>query len=190
MYALGWPLLAIVVVILVVLLAVLPFRVRDHEKYLTGLWVGDPNFLKQAGLSAMFLYMAPCEQLDGDWKRQGYLVMFDAKGGQVSNQGIEVTYPRPFSRWRSAFMSHFCARVRETYRISDALITYDDAEIMPKKMHLGLNASEGTLALYSDDHKLYAFLVKDNETSLLANTAYRDGMETDDDERADSIDGQ
>jgi hypothetical protein len=179
MYALYLSLLAIVVVILIVVLVVLPFRIRDHEKFLTGLWVGDPDFLERADLSAMFLYIAPCERLDGAWKRQGYLVMFDANGDQVSNQGIEVTYQRPFSRWGSALISHFSVRTQETYRISDALITYDDVGIMPDNMSLSLNTSEGTLALYSEygNRKLYAFLVKDNETSLLANTAYRDGIE-------------
>ncbi len=194
MYALYWLPLAIVIVVLIVVIAVLPFRIRDHEKFLTGLWAGDPNFLEQAGLSAMFLYIAPCERLDGGWKRQGYLVMFDTHGDPVSNQGIEVAYQRPLSRWRSAFMSHFFVRARETYRISDALITYDDAEIMPKKMHLGLNTAEGTLTLYSEDEgrKLYAFLVKDNETSLLANTVYRRGVELNDtdNQRADSADNE
>lgn len=172
-------LLATLVVILIVLAVVLAPRVRDFEKFLTGYWSGDPTFLQKAGLSEMFMYVAPPGRVGGKRCRQGYLVMVDTDGNMVSNQGIELEYRGAVGRWWSAFKSHFSARASETYRVPCVQVTYDDAEVMPSEMRLGLNVSEGTLALYDDGEgrKLYAFLVKDNEASNAANAEYDDAAE-------------
>jgi len=162
-------LLAAAVVVLVVVIATLAPRVRDFEKFLSGFWSGDPAFLKQAGLSEMYLYLAPLERAGGEWCRQGYLVMVDTAGQVISNQGIEIAYGCLFSRWKSAFKSHFAAN--ETYRVFCAKVTYDSEEVMPTEMRLGLNVTEGTLVLYAD-RRAYAFLIKDNETSIAANAEY------------------
>jgi len=164
-------LLAAIIVILIVLIAVVPPRVRDYELFLSGFWSGEPTFLKEAGLSEMYLYIAPCERCGGRWCRQGYLVMVDAGGAMVSNQGIEITYGGITGRWKSALKSHFPSRAQETYRIPGAEFTYDDESVMPEDMRMGLNVTEGTLALYTDE-KIYAFFVKDNETSIAANEEY------------------
>ena len=166
-------LLAAIVVILIVLIAVVSPRVRDYELFLSGFWSGDPTFLKEAGLSEMYLYISPCERAGGRWCRQGYLVMVDASGGMVSNQGVEIGWAGIVGRWKSALKSHFSASDEEVYRVKDADFTYDDEAVMPEAMHLGLNATQGSISLYTDD-KLFAFLYKDNEVSAQANEAYCD----------------
>jgi len=167
-------LLAAVIVILIILIAILSPRVRDFERFLSGFWTGDPAFLERAGLSEMCLYIAPCERAGGRWCRQGYLVMVDTAGNMVSNQGIEIAYGCLLGRWGSALKSHFSADAQETYRVPCVEVAYDDDEVMPAQMRLGLNVTEGTVALYDDgaDGKIYAFLVKDNETSIAANAEY------------------
>ncbi len=158
-------------VILIVLIAVVSPRVRDYELFLSGFWSGEPTFLKEAGLSEMYLYVSPCERSGGRWCRQGYLVMVDAGGAMVSNQGVEITYGGMAGRWKSALKSHFSGGAQETYRIPGAEFTFDDRSVMPEDMRMGLNVTEGTLALYTDE-KIYAFFVKDNETSIAANEEY------------------
>ena len=167
-------LLAAIIVILIILIAILVPRSRDFEKFLSGFWFGDPTFLKQAGLSEMYFYITPYERTGGKWYRQGYLVMIDTAGNMVSNQGIKITYGCLFRRWKSVLKSHFTINSQETYQIPRANLTYDDEEVMPTEMHLGLNVTEGTLAIYDNhaDHKIYAFLIKDNEASIIAHAEF------------------
>ena len=155
--------LAAVAVVLVVLVAVLPSRLRGFDRFLSGFWVGDPVFLQEAGLSEMYLFIAPgrgpC--------REGYLVMVGAAGEMVSNQGVGISCGGLAGRWRAALGSHFAGQ--EVYRVPRVRIAYDDEEVMPDEVCLGLDPAEGTLALYGRaERKLYAFLVRDNETSIAA----------------------
>lgn len=159
--------LAALIVILIILVAVLSPRVRDFEKFLSGVWVGEPAFLKEAGLAELYFYIAPREKTS----RQGYLVMVDSQGEFVSNQGVELDYKCAFKRWMSALKSNFSARSEADYRVPCAQVTYDDSAVMPEELSLGLDVSKGTLTLY-DSEKIYAFLVKDNETSMSANIQY------------------
>jgi len=163
-------LLAIVVVLIVLVVVAAP-RVRDCERYLTGFWSGDPAFLKESGLSEMFIYIAPREKADGRWRRQGYLVMTDDEGKMISKQGLELSWASTMKRWSSVVKSHFSRRAQETYRVPHVDIVFDDEDIMPEQLSLGLNMTDGTLALHSDE-KLYAFFIKDNETSLSANSTW------------------
>lgn len=164
--------LAAIVVIVVILIAVVAPRVRDYERFLSGFWSGDPTFLKEAGLSQMHLYISPCERSGGRWCRQGYLLMVDSGGALVSNQGVELEWSGAIGRWKSALKSHFSANADEVYRVRNAEFTYDDLAVMPEEMHLGLNITQGSVSLYTDE-KLYAFLIKDNEISATANAEYR-----------------
>jgi hypothetical protein len=163
--------MAAIVVILIVLVSVVSPRVRDYELFLSGFWSGEPTFLKEAGLSEMYLYIAPCERSGGRWSRQGYLVMVDAGGEMVSNQGVELEWSGILGRWKSALNSHFSANADEVYRVKSAKITYDDQAVMPEVLRLGLNVTQGSISLYTDE-KLYAFLMKDNEVSTTANEEY------------------
>jgi hypothetical protein len=173
---------AIIVVIIIIMLVAIP-RARNSEKCLSGFWTGETAFLRRAGLSEMFLYIAPPESGWGRNNRQGYLLMVDNEGETVSNQGIELSYGSAFSRWSSSLKSHFSNAPRETYKIASVDIAYDDEAVMPEKVSIGVNTSDGTLALYDKD-KIYAFLVRDNEVSTAANEAYG---ESDDESDSDSV---
>lgn len=165
--------LAVVVVIVIVLVAVIPSRVREHEEYLSGFWSGDPAFLKKAGLDDMFVYIAPRERAGiFRWSRQGYLVMTNNRGEMISNQGIEITYSCPVGRMQSALGSHFRAK---NYQIPKATFSCDGEAAIPEVMSISLNPAEGSLSFYDRD-KLYAFLIKDNETSIAANEEYTAGQ--------------
>ncbi len=171
--------LAVLIVVVLVLVAVAIPRVRALEQTLSGFWVGEPAFLQEAGLSEMYLYIAPTEGSTlSTPRRQGYLVMSDTQGHLVSNQGIEINYAGRWGLWSwlrrgaSALGAHFGGSSRP-YNF-EAALTYDDSAVMPDQMKVGLCAAEGTLALHSNG-KLYAFLIRDNETSGSANKNYGAG---------------
>lgn len=162
-------LLAIVVVLLLFVIVAASPRVRDSEAMLTGFWSGEPAFLKTAELSEMYVYISPAESKRGRKTRQGYLVMVNNAGVMVSNQSITLEYSRAWARWASAFRGALTSSPQ--YKIPRVTISYDDAPVMPEEMKLVLNPADGTLA-FCDDEKIYAFLVRDNEISLTANSEY------------------
>lgn len=164
-------LVAALAVVLIVLIAVGVPRVRDCERYLSGFWVGERDFLDKAGLSEMYLYIAPREWSGGSWRRQGYLVIVGADGTLVSDQSVELEWSGRLGRWLSAVGGHFATDADEVYKIENARFVYDSDAVMPSDMHLGLNVTQGSVTLYTDE-KLYAYLLKDPEVSAAANREY------------------
>jgi len=164
-------LVAVIVVILIILVVAVP-RTQGHERGLSGFWVGEPAFLETAGLSDMYLYLAPAEGGGLRTVRQGYLIMTDLDGGFVSNQSVGLRYAAGPGRWAGSLKNHFSPGA--PYRIAGAELVYDEAPVMPEKLSLAYHPAEGTLSLY-DSEKLYALLLKDTETSLSANEVYGSG---------------
>lgn len=167
---------SVLVVLMIMLIAMVAPRIRDFERFLSGFWSGESGFLRKAGLSDMFLYIAPCERLGGRWVRQGYLVLVDSAGAVISNQAIEMSWGGLLGRWKSALKSSVTASADETYKVGTVYLEYDHEAIMPETMSLGLNVTKGTLVLY-EDHKVFAFLVKDNEVSITANAVWQQGCD-------------
>lgn len=168
-------LLAALVVVTIVLIVALS-RMRDYEQFLSGFWVGDPAFLRRAGLGDMYLYLAPPDRAGG---RQGYLVMTSPEGEVLSNQAVQAR-SSGLGRWTSALRSHFLApRDDDVYR-GRLAIAYDQGGPMPPEMKLGLSVAKGSLTLFDED-KVYAFLVRDNIASNAANELYRAENDGEDD---------
>ena len=186
-------LLAVVVVAIVVLFVVVRPRARSLEESLTGFWTGETAFLREAGLSEAFLYIAPPESsgllgLSPSVVRQGYLVMSSAAAGRgeqtgnlLSNQGIEISYSGIGKRWWSALRAHFGA----PYEITGVRLSFDVSDVMPTSLCLSLDQAKGTLTLF-DSEKVFAFFVRDNETSLSANAAFQAGADADANADADA----
>ena len=163
--------LAAVIVVLVIIIVVAWGRTRDAENVFTGFWTGEPAFLDRAGLREMYLYVAPRERRGLRWGRQGYLVMADADGNLISNQALELTYGAPLRRGLAALKSHFGDG---RYEVPTLLVDCEEDEIIPSRLRMGLDATKGTLALYNNE-KLFAFLTRDNETSLATAGASDEG---------------
>lgn len=146
-----------VLVILVVVMVAGPTN-RRHEDCLTGMWVGDPAFLRKAGLSDMQLYISPRA---GSQRRQGYLIMADAGRNLVANQAFDLTMPG--GGWRRGLAGHFCP---QDPRSLPAVLDFDgDFELIPSDVVL--TTADGSLALH-DGERLYAFLWKDAAASAAA----------------------
>jgi hypothetical protein len=76
----------IVLVLIAIIVAIARVDARRYENYLSGLWVGDPAFLREGQLRDFRLFLAPRE----GGCRQGYLVITADDGAFVTNQAIEV----------------------------------------------------------------------------------------------------
>lgn len=156
----------LVLALLMLILALTTSSARRYRDYLSGFWVGDPGFLAKAELRDVQLFISP-EESGGD--RSGYLIMTDQEGKFVSNQAVTVRAGRPgaWQSLRSAF--------RRSGDVCTAPVEFEylgGSAPMPASMKLSLSILGGTLTLF-DDEKVYAFLAKDNSTSISALEAWK-----------------
>jgi hypothetical protein len=129
---------------------------------LSGFWTGDPFFLKQSGLRDMYLFLSPQKNNI----RNGYLVMINNKGNFISNQTITLTHNTFINRLWPATKT----LINKSYRVSSN-IEFDESAIMPNNIYLSIEPSTGTLTIY-DNEKIYAYLYRDNQTSVMATGQY------------------
>lgn len=168
--------LLILLVIILVVIIVVPTTTRGRN-FLSGMWVGDPAFLRKAGLSDMQLYLSPA--VGGE--RQGYLVMADENKNLVANLAFDLT--ESGCGRRQSIGNHMRARDKSCI---DVAITFDgDFSLIPSDLTLVLCAADGSLSLKGGD-KLFGFLWKDHAASSAAALAFNDGTAEDSDDDSDS----
>ena len=144
-------LLGALIVILVIVLCFAFSKTRaqyDYRKVLPGLWKGESEFLASAGLQDYYLYIAPDLQ-------KGYLVILDQDDNLSSDQIVELRIRRQALRPEKLSVQ----------------ITYSNLMPMPESVTFTLDVNQGTLHIAADG-EMYAFLIKDNESSLVANAEY------------------
>jgi hypothetical protein len=180
--------LAAIVLLIVIIISVGAPRVRDYELFIDGFWVGDPTFMRGAGLSEMFLFIGPNKKTGGQWCRQGSLFMA-SPSRVVTNQCVDMQWSGGVRRWVAAAKSNFFAPNSDVYKVPSAQFEFhEDDAVMPKVMDIGVDVTRGTISL-SAGGTLYAFLVKDNEASAHSDW-FEDDSEGDDfDEGADFDEG-
>lgn len=122
---------------------------EKQDSFLSGIWSGDAEFLKQSNLKTLHLMIAPIRD---SGKLKGFLSIVDNDGSDISNQIIWLD--------NSAFNN----------KVS---ITYTDPEFdaIPSNVTINVDINKGTMMIYADS-KLYAFLVKNNEMSMISNETY------------------
>jgi len=163
---LGAFILALVVVLIIVVVLTLGVpAARRYKNYLSGMWIGDPGFLRKAQLSDLQLFVAPLE----GGSRQGYLIMTDLDGNFISNQAVEMRVNT--SMW-SALRSSL-KTTADTFVSPQVAFEFDDSgePPIPTTLKLTLSILDGSLTLY-DDEKVYAFMTKDFSASTSAIEAY------------------
>lgn len=122
---------------------------RIQDKYLAGIWSGDKEFLKKSELKDLQLFIAP-ERDSGNLK--AFLTMTDKDGDVITMQVIWIN--------NSAFNSNI------KFIYSDK-----DFSAIPVNATMNVDHDKGTMMIYADS-KLYAFLIKNNEMSMVANDTY------------------
>ena len=171
--------IAIIIVIIIIIIAILNTSATScnerYNNYLTGMWSGDPDFLKQSNLKDLQLFIAPPEKN----VRQGYIIMTDQDGNFLMNEPIEFKENvTNLKKWNA-----FNANRKKT---KDKFITHHSTDLessntdlstkmteFPKNLKFGLSMCDGTLTIYdADSNKLSAFLEKDLIGSAAAIEAY------------------
>jgi len=128
-------------------------RQTKHNKYESGMWVGDSSFLEQSQLQGMQIFLAP----PSSSTRQGYLIMVNSRDEFIANCAIEVK-----ESWPSLFQGGYEKKIH---------ITSDMPLPFPEELTMKLSIADGNMVL-SDNKKIYAFLWKDLATSHAAIDVY------------------
>lgn len=168
--------LAAVILLIIIIAALVGKRFATrYETYMSGLWVGDPAFLKRAQLRDFQLFIAP----EDDGCRQGYLIITDNAGEFASNQAITIYgRNRGLSRWTA--LRPAMRTENDTCAMGNFDIDFDaddaggaaDETPFPKSVKISMSILSGTLTIF-DDEKVYAFLRKDLAVSDSAVEAYK-----------------
>ena len=160
-------LIAIVIVILIIIFCLVKSAntcIEKYNNYLTGLWIGDPDFLLSAKLQDMQLFISPKENK----VRQGYIIITDINGDFILNQPIEFKELNS-SKW-NAYNSNKKNKNDKFYTNYQTNIIKD----FPKNIKIGVSMCDGTLTIHNTDlNILYALLEKDLISSAAAITAYK-----------------
>lgn len=142
--------LLIVIAILVVILCSGFMRQHNATTYMPGFWTAETEFLKTSGLSAAYVLFEPKSP---DGTMTGFLTMLSSGSDKVvSNQKITMKHLNP-------------SKVGDNmYILKNVDIEYDNSDVMPNKLNIDLDINSGIMVM-SDNKKLYAVFVKDNETT-------------------------
>ena len=142
---------AILLAVVVLLLVCLAGHLGEARRHLAGFWAGDPEFLQEAGLEDMFLFVAPARgSLFGKSTHDAFLLMA-TPDGLICNQQVTLAV-RLGHNWRR----------KEMYS-GRAKIAFSDPDQAPEvmldaeKMTLAVEPGAGVMTLTSDDTVLGSF---------------------------------
>ena len=164
-----------VIVILIIIIIIIICSVKNanscclkYNTYLSGMWIGDLEFIKKANLSDLQIFIAPKEQK----KRNGYILMVDKNKDFILNQPIELVElsSQHKQRWSANTANK---KIDDEFMIHFQLNT-DVKNIYPKKMIFILSIINGVLTIRDENNKIYALLTKDLIASASAISAYKE----------------
>lgn len=163
-----------VAVLLVVLIAVAwagHSASRRHLGWASGVWAGDPSWMREAQVSDFVLFIGPRDRAG---ESQGYLRIVGDDGAVVTSQALTLRARPP--GWARSLRAALARRPGADTVALRGDLEFDEADApppVPGRVTLSLSPLDGTLALL-DDKKVYAFLSKDLYSSSVALQAYGD----------------
>jgi hypothetical protein len=140
----------VIVVLIIIIIIYLSKRQQEQNKFIEGIWTGDAEFLKKSDLKQMILFISPNNK--NKIQSNASLIMTDKNGDTITNQVVNIK--------RSLF-SNNCN------------VKYEDESFtsIPTSVKMDVDINKGTMMLY-DNTKVYGFLIKNNEASIIANETY------------------
>ena len=170
---------AFAVTVLLVILVVVGWAGHSascrHLGWVSGVWTGDPSWMREAQVSDFVLFVGPRGGSGSDeGESQGYLRIVGDDGAVVTSQAFSLRARAP--GWVGSLRAALARRPgADTVALRGAL-EFDDAgdgdtPPIPSRITLALSPLDGTLALL-DGAKVYAFLSKDAYASSVALRAY------------------
>ncbi len=149
----------IILSILVVIVLLVIYSTSKYNNYLIGYWKGESGYLEEADLSVLELYISP--------KNSGYLIMITTDGTVIYDGTVKIKSIR-----MALFSSLFNVFKTKNDMCYDNYIEFaDELPEGTKKLSFNISILNGTLCLY-DKKSIYAFLIKNNESTLVSNAVY------------------
>lgn len=141
-----------------------------HLGWASGVWAGDPSWMREAQVSDFMLFVGPRDRASGE--SQGYLRIVGDDGALVTSQAFTLRARAP--GWARSLRAALARRPGADTVTFRGAFEFDDADApppIPDRVTLSLSPLDGTLALL-DGGKVYAFLSKDTYSSSVALQAY------------------
>ena len=161
--------IAIIIILLILLITSINSANKScskYQNYLTGMWIGDPEFIKKSDLTDLQIFIGPKENL----KRNGYVIMMYKNNKFILISAIELKEitSQHTQRWSANAENK---KIKDdNFNIEYQLLT-DVNNVFPKKINLNLSMSNGVLSIQSNG-KIYALLIKDLIASAEAIASY------------------
>jgi len=161
--------IAIIIILLIMLITSIKSANKSCDKYqnyLTGMWIGDPEFIKKSDLTDLQIFIGPKENT----KRNGYIIMLDKNNEFILNDPIELQEitSKHSQRWSANTENK---KIKDdNFTITFQLLT-EINNVFPKKMNFNLSIANGVLSIQSNG-KVYALLTKDLIASAEAVASY------------------
>lgn len=155
--------------VIVALLVVAAFTVaeaRRQSAYLGGFWVGEDDFMAEAELAELRMFVGPA----GGGARRGHLLMANAAGVVSDGSFTLRVRAAPLGELRSAF--GYAAKRQAT-------LEFDESSPMPSELRLAVSVADGTLTLFNSE-RVFALFTKDLSTTLW-HSAVEDQSQSDSD---------
>jgi hypothetical protein len=161
-----------IIIIIIILLIILIYTLKNansccikYHNYLTGLWVGDPEFIKKSNLSDFKLFIGPRENK----KRNGYIIMLDKNNDFILNKAISLQESSTghTQRWSA----HSANKQTDDKFNIQYLLNTDVNNVFPKQINFLVSMNNGVLTV-NNNGKIYALLTKDLLASAEAIKAY------------------
>lgn len=140
-------------VIFIILFAyvIMVVQARSIESsFLTGVWVGSPDFCAQSQLSA-FVFQLSASEMDNT--RAGYLLA-------VNDDGVILNNPVNIDFDGLCMMPHL--NVRE-YKITIDWLGEEVPSFFPSEQYLTYDVKKGKIIMHGDDDTVYAVLHKNHD---------------------------
>ena len=164
-----------IIAIIIIFLIIIISMVRSannccvkYQNYLTGMWIGDPEFLKKSELSDLQIFISPRE----NQKRNGYIIMLDNNKEFILNQPIELEEYSSKHKQRWSAHSANKKNTNDLFNMNFILHTKVD-DIFPKHLMFALSITNGALSISDQNGKIYSLLEKDLISSAAAVNTYK-----------------
>jgi hypothetical protein len=144
---------------------------NKYHYYLSGMWVGDPEFLKKSNLKDLQIFISPKNKI----KRNGYIIMVNTNNDIILNQPIELQEVSSSHNQRWAAYNMDKKINNDNFTINYLILNDIDTDLFPKNIILSVSIGNGTLVIKSSDNDhVYALCEKDLISSAAAIAAYEE----------------
>lgn len=146
---------------------------NKYHYYLSGMWVGDPEFLKKSNLKDLQIFISPKNKTKNKTKRNGYIIMVNTNNDIILNQPIELQEMSSThnQRWNAYKMNK---KIKDdNFTINYSILSDINTDLFPKNITMCVSMSNGTLVIKSDDN-IYALCEKDLIASADAIATYEE----------------